>query len=95
MQFETSELQRLYELVTDKYHQVYNHYLETFDDDEAFYKALKDGYEMVTDYKIIAGKEEFVTTYTTPTHVLDVWYGCDEATNKRVYTKGFLRISTR
>jgi hypothetical protein len=94
MAFETSQLQRLYEAVTDKYHQVYNHYLEEFDDDEeAYYKALADGYEMVTDYKLIDGVNEFVTTYKTPAYLIDIWYHTDAYTSKKVYDKGTLRIS--
>ncbi len=93
MTFEPSELQRLYEAVTDSYHRVYNRYLdEEDDDDEAYYKALADGYEMVTDYKTIDGNEEFVTSYITPDYVADIWYDFDEYSNKRIYTSGFIRI---
>ncbi|MCJ8164186.1 hypothetical protein MKJ04_04980 [Pontibacter sp. E15-1] len=95
MTFDRPELQRLYETVTDSYHRVYNRYLEEEDDDDAYYKALADGYEMVTDYKTIDGNEEFVTSYTTPTHVADIWYGFDEYTSKRVYTSGFIRITDK
>lgn len=96
MAFYPSELQRMYEAVTDKYHQVYNNYLEQYDDDdEAYYKALNDGYEMATDYKIIEGKEEFATSYTTPQYVLDIWYELDEFTSKRIYDRGFIRISSK
>lgn len=96
MEFETSQLQRLYETVTDQYHQVYNNYLEEYDDDdEAYYKALQDGYEMITDYKTIHDQNEFATTYTTPSYVLDVWYEVDELTQKRDYSKGFIRIRSR
>jgi hypothetical protein len=95
MDFEPSEMQRMYEVVTDSYHQVYNRYLDAYDDDDAYYKALQDGYEMVTDYKEINGAEEFATTYTTPTHVLDIWYEVDAITGKRVYDKGFIRISRK
>lgn len=92
MEFDTSALQRLYETITDKYYQVYNHYLDELDDDEAYYKALNDGYEMITDYKLISGREEFATTYTTPNYILDIWYEFDFESNKRVYNKGFIRI---
>jgi hypothetical protein len=95
MEFEPSELQRLYEAVTDAYHRVYNRYLEQLDDDDAYYKALEDGYEMVTDYKMINDSNEFVTTYTTPTHLLDIWYEVDPITDKRVYDKGFIRIISK
>ncbi|MCC9138325.1 hypothetical protein ACFSKU_21770 [Pontibacter silvestris] len=96
MEFETPELQRYYEAVTDKYHHVYNRYLnETDDEDEAYYKALNDGYEMVTDYKTIEGNSEFATTYTTPAYKLDVWYKFDEITEKRIFNKGFIRISSK
>lgn len=94
MAFETQELQRLYETVTDSYHRVYNRYLDdTDDEDDAYYRALADGYEMVTDYKTIDGKEEFATTYITPAYVLDVWYGLNEESGKRIYTEGFIRVS--
>ena len=84
MEFETSQLQRLYESVTDLYHQVYNHYVNEFDDDEAYYKALEEGYEMVTDYKEIDGVSEFVTTYKTPAYTADIWYETDEYSGKKV-----------
>ena len=95
MEFEPAELQRLYEAVTDAYHRVYNRYLEESDDDDAYYKALEDGYEMVTDYKTINDSNEFVTTYITPTHMVDIWYEVDPITEKRVYDKGFIRIITK
>ncbi len=95
MSFETPELQRLYELVTDRYHQVYNRHLQEFDDeDEAYYKARSEGYEMLTDYKEINGAEEFATTYITPSHVAEVWYDLDAFTQKRIYDSGWLRIYT-
>jgi len=94
MTFETPELQRLYEMVTDSYYRVYNRYLEALeDDDEAYYKALEDGYEMITDYKTIDGNNEFATSYITPAYIADVWYGFDEETSKRTYSNGFIRIS--
>lgn len=95
MEFEPAELRRLYEAVTDRYHQVYNRYLDAFEDDDAYYKALEDGFEMVTDYKEIEGEQEFVTSYSTPSYVLDMWYGFDEETNKKVYNKGFIRIRSK
>ncbi len=96
MTFYPSELQRVYEAVTTKYHQVYNGYLDEFDDeDEAHYKALHDGYEMILDYKTINGKEEFATTYKTPQYVVDMWYEVDEVTEKRIYDRGFIRISSK
>lgn len=96
MEFETSELQRYYEAVTDKYNHVYNRYLdETDDEDDAYYKALQDGYEMVTDYKLIDGKNEFATTYITPAYVIEIWYEFDEITEKRIFDKGFIRISSK
>ncbi|MBC5993531.1 hypothetical protein [Pontibacter cellulosilyticus] len=94
MEFETSQLQRFYEAVTESYHRVYNSFLdENDDDDEAYYKALERGYEMVTDYKTIDGISQFATTYNTPEYLVDVWYGVDEETGKKVYNKGFLRIN--
>ncbi|MCC9168058.1 hypothetical protein [Pontibacter harenae] len=95
MEFETSELQRYYESVTDKYHQVYNRYLNEFEDDEAYYKAKEDGYEMVTDYKNIDVHEQFVTTYSTPAYVVDVWYEFDEISQKRIYQRGHIRICSK
>lgn len=96
MEFETSQLQRLYETVTDKYHEVYNRYVEELDDEEeAYYKALEEGYEMVTDYKMIAGVNEFVTTYKTPAYVADIWYVTDEYSGKKSYDKGFVRICSK
>ena len=96
MEFSTSQVQRLYEAITDQYHQVYNQYLEELDDEEeAHYKALADGYEMVTDYKDIDGVPEFVTTYQTPTYMLDVWYEVDKRTKKKIFTRGFIRISRK
>jgi hypothetical protein len=96
MEFDSSVLQRQYETITDKYHQVYNVYLDTYDDEEeAHHKALADGYEMVTDYKTINGAEEFVTTYTTPTQIMDIWYEFDRISNKRIYHRGFIRIKDK
>ena len=93
MDFEPASLQRYYEAITDQYHQVYNRYLEEFDDEEeAHYKALEEGYEMITDYKDIEGVNEFVTTYKTPSQVLDIWYGQDPETGKKSYDRGFIRI---
>jgi hypothetical protein len=96
MEFDSAALQRLYETITDKYHQVYNGYLQQYDDEEeAHDKALTEGYEMVTDYKTINGAEEFVTTYITPTQVLDIWYAFDYISNKRIYNRGFARIKDK
>ncbi|PSR53491.1 hypothetical protein AHMF7605_08115 [Adhaeribacter arboris] len=96
MEFSLSQLQRLYEAVTDAYHERYNQYLDELDDEEeAHYQALAEGYEMVNDYKTIDGQEEFATTYYTPTYVLDVWYELDPVTQKRIYDQGFIRISSK
>ena len=96
MAFETPELQRLYEAVTDSYHRIYNRCLEeTDDDDEAYHKALDAGYEMITDYKTVDGNLEFVTSYSTPSYIADVWYGFDEETGKRAYDRGLLRIRSK
>jgi len=95
MTFAPADLQRYYEAVTDQYHRVYNRYADELDEEDAYYKALDDGYEMVTDYKTIEGREEFATTYTTPSYVLDIWYEVDEVTLKRVYDRGFIRISKK
>lgn len=95
MEFDSYELQRNYEAITDRYHQVYNHYLEENEDDDAYFMALDDGYKMETDYKIINGSEEFTTTYTTPTHIVDVWYEFDELKKKKVYERGFVRIRSK
>ena len=93
MEFETSQLQRIYEAITDRYHEVYNGFLDEFDDeDEAHYRAQELGYEMVMDYKQIHGGNEFATTYITPDYIADLWYETDEDTGKRVYDRGFIRI---
>jgi hypothetical protein len=94
MDFETAQLQRLYETITDQYYRVYNRYVEELDDEEAaHYQALEDGYEMITDYKDIAGQTQFATTFKTPAYELDIWYQTDAFTGKKVYDKGFMRIS--
>ena len=96
MDFDSSQVQRYYESITDQYHQVYNQYLEEFDDEEdAHYNALADGYEMVTDYKDVNGVPEFVTTYHTPAYTLDVWYDIDPDTNKKDYNRGFIKIFSK
>ncbi len=93
MEFETPQLQRLYEVVTDQYYQVYNRWLDEWDDEEvATEKARSDGYEMITDYKTIDGNKEFATTFRTPSYTMDVWFEWDPVAQKRVYEKGFLRI---
>lgn len=96
MEFSDSSLQRYYESITDKYHQVYNQFLDEYDDEEeAHYEAVTAGYEMINDYKLIDGREQFATTYQTPNYVLDVWYELDEFTQKRIYDKGFVKISSK
>lgn len=96
MEFESYQLQRLYEAITDQYHQVYNRYLDELDDEEAAsLQARNEGYEMVTDYKTINGQQEFTTSYKTPTYLMDVWYEFDELRNKRVYEKGYMKITSR
>jgi hypothetical protein len=95
LEFETSPLQKMYETVTGEYYAVYNAYLEDLDDDEAFYKAREEGYELITDYKTIEGKEEFATTYHTPSHSMDIWYVLNPRTKKRDYNRGFVRISEK
>ncbi len=96
MDFSLSQLQRLYEAITDEYHQVYNECLQRYDDDEAAQREARSrGYEMLTDYKTIDGDEEFATSYTTPAYRMDLWYQTDPRTGKRVYDKGFIRISSK
>ena len=96
MEFETSQLQRLYERVTQEYHQIFNRYLDRFDDEEiASAEAMAAGYEMITDYKEIDGVREFATTYKTPSHLVDLWYTTKGAGNKKDYNRGFIRISSR
>lgn len=92
MDFDSAALQRLYEAITDTYNQAYNRFLDELDEEEAYFKALDAGYEMVTDYKIINGREEFATTYQTPTHTLDIWYEFNNQSKKRIYDRGFIRI---
>jgi hypothetical protein len=94
--FSESTLERYYEMVTTKFHQVYNQFLEELDDDEeAHEQTLSAGYEMVTDYKLINDQEEFATTYHTPAYVLDIWYELDDYTQKRIYDRGFIRVSSK
>lgn len=96
MEFENYQLQRLYEAITDQYHQVYNRYLDEFDDEElASLEARKEGYEIVTDYKTIHGEQEFATTYKTPTYLMDMWYEFDADRKKRIYHRGFMMITDR
>lgn len=96
MAFDSSRLQRYYELITEEYYQVYNRYLDEFDDEEvAHTSARQDGYEMLTDYKIINGAREFATTYITPSYILDVWYAFDTERNKRIYEKGSIKLSSK
>lgn len=96
MEFDSAQVQRYYESITDAYHEVYNQYLKEYDDEEeAHYRALAEGYEMVTDYKELNGHTEFVTTYNTPAYVLDVWYGEDSFTQKKVFDHGFIRICSK
>jgi hypothetical protein len=93
MEFETSQLQRMYEAITEQYHAVYDQHLqETQDDELAHEQALQEGYEMLTNTKLINGEEEFATSYITPTFVLDIWYEKDPYTQKRVYYKGFIQV---
>lgn len=95
MEFDSYELQRNYETITDQYHKVYNHYVDEYDEDNAYFMAQDDGYVMVTDYKTINGQEEFTTTYNTPTHTIDVWYEFDPVRKKKLYNKGFIRIISK
>lgn len=93
MEFETSQLQRLYETITDSYHHVYNQLVTALDDEEAaHYQALEAGYEMITDYREINGATEFVTTYKTPAYTLDIWYQTDAYSGKKRFDQGLLRI---
>ena len=93
MHFETAQLQRLYELVTDDYYAAYNGFLDELgDEDDAFYKAREAGYEMITNDKLINGETEFDTTFHTPAYVADIWYMQDSRTGKKVFDKGFIRI---
>lgn len=96
MQFEDDRLQRMYELVTEDYYQVYNACLDELDDEEAAAaKAREAGYELLTDYKIIAGEKEFVTVFTTPAYTLEVWYAFDPVRRKKIFDRGNMRISSR
>jgi hypothetical protein len=92
--FNPSELHRFYEEIIGRYHHIYNDLLEQYQEDEelASEKAREKGYKMVTDYKTILGKEEFVTFYEIPGWQMDLWYEKDELTGKRIYEKGFVRI---
>lgn len=96
MEFSTPQLQRLYEAITEEYYQVYNQCLERYDDDEAAQReARRRGYEMLTDYKTIEGREEFATSYSTPSYTMDLWYQTHPRTGKRVYDKGFISIKKK
>ena len=96
MEFETTQLQRLYEAVIDQYYQVYNQYLDELNDEEvASDMARKEGYSMITDYKTIEEEQEFATTYTTPSYTMDIWYEWDPISKKRIYEKGTLRIRSK
>ena len=93
MEFGNAQAARLYEVITDQYHRVFADALEELDDEEAAGdKARKEGYQMITDYKTIEEVEEFATTYSTPTYVMDIWYEVDPVSRKRIYDKGFIRI---
>lgn len=94
MEFDNAQIERLYEIITDQYHQVYNRYLDALDDEEAAsLQARKEGYQMVTDYMMINDIEEFATSYRTPAYQMDIWFELDEISGKRIYEKGFIRIS--
>ena len=93
MDFETSQLQRLYEQITNDYHAVYNRLLEELDDeDDAFYQAQSAGYELITNDKEINGKPEFTTTYHTPAYLVDIWFKTDSFTGKKMFNQGYIRI---
>ena len=94
LEFETPQLQRLYETITDSYHHVYNQLLTELDDEEAaHYQALEAGYEMITDYLEINCAPEFTTTHKTPAYTLHIWYQTDAYTGKKRFDQGFIRIT--
>lgn len=96
MNFNPPELQRYYEVITEHYHQVFNKYLDESGDDEiASSKAREEGFRLVTDYKTIEGKEEFATSYYTPSWEMDLWYEKDPVKQKRIYDKGYLQIKKK
>ncbi len=94
--FSDLPLERYYEAITSKYHQVYQQFMDELDDEEeAHEQTLAAGYNMITDYKMINGQEEFATTYHTPAYELNIWYELDDYTQKRVYDKGYIKISSK
>lgn len=96
MSFNPPEIQRYYEVITDQYHDVFNRHLEqSFDEEMAAAKAREEGYQLITDYKMIDGREEFATTYKTPSWELDLWYELDPVKGKRIYEKGFIKVSKK
>jgi hypothetical protein len=95
MEFDDPQAQRYYEVITDQYYHVYNGLLEENDEFLAGQISASRGYKMVTDYKTIDEKEEFATSYETPTYFMDLWYESDPVTGKRNYNKGFLRINRK
>lgn len=96
MEFFPSELQRYYEAITEQFHQKFNQLLDEYPDEEiASTKARENGYQMITDYKIIDNQEQFATSYKTPDWELDLWYEVDPDSNKRDYNKGFLVVKKK
>ena len=96
LEFDPEHLHRLYENITESYYLIYQQHLDELDDEEeASAKAKAEGYEMLTDYKIIDGREEFATTYHTPSYVMDLWYLPNPETRKKDYNQGFIRISRK
>ena len=97
MHFETGQLQRYYELITDQYYAAYHRFLAEADDDEddAYYRAREAGYELITNDKELNGALEFATTFVTPTYIADVWYKKDSVTGKKMFDNGFIRIKSK
>jgi hypothetical protein len=93
MSFDSPQIQRYYEQITEQYHRICNRYEEEYDEDVAYLKVKEDGYAMITDYKIIDGQEEFATSFVSPEYLLDMWYETDPVSQKRDYTRGFIRIT--
>jgi sulfur relay (sulfurtransferase) DsrC/TusE family protein len=96
MEFYPSDLQRYYEAIIDQYHYKFNQLLDQYLDEEiATTKARDEGFQMITDYKMINQVEQFATSYRTPNWEMDLWYEIDSKTGKRDYNKGYIQLKKR
>jgi hypothetical protein len=96
MEFYPSDLQRHYEAIIDQYHYKFNQLLDQYLDEEiATTKARDEGFQMITDYKMINQVEQFATSYRTPNWEMDLWYEIDLKTGKRDYNKGYIQLKKK